>query len=87
MSKEQLLKALGVTESELQSLLEKIQAFLATLEPKEKELYLRSQPTLQEALKAFGPSATEVDLQQLFTSAGHSPTTVGFFLPKPHQPR
>lgn len=86
MNKEQLLEALGVTADELQSFLEKLEQFVTTLDPNERAMFERSQPTLQQALGAFGPSLNPQGLTQLFEVGSHPSVTLGVMMPKPNRP-
>lgn len=80
MTREEMLKRLGVTEAELRDFLHRFSQFAASLDPKQRAMLERSMPSMEEARKAFGPDVSEEDLLKLF-GGGRMDTPVIVCLP------
>jgi hypothetical protein len=66
MNREELLKALGLSDQEFRELLEKFNAFLSSLNKNQQAVVRRSLPTIGQALHALRPDVTEADLEEFF---------------------
>jgi carboxylesterase type B len=68
MTREELLKALGVTDEQLRDFLRKYRHFLGTLDEPQRKMMIRSTPTLETAQKFFTDEVLLEDLLRLFES-------------------
>lgn len=66
MTRDQMLKRLGLEEAELKDLLAKYAEFHKKLSPQQRAVITRSLPSVEDATKSFGPDVTAEDLQALF---------------------
>ncbi len=75
MTEKEMLEKLGLSKAELKNLLLRFKFFLDYLDEPQQKVVRASLPTLDEALKAFGPDATEKQLCKLFEGEkGEVPT-------------
>ncbi len=79
MSRDELLKALGLSSDELNDLLKKLRDFLDSLNAAQRTVIERSLPVIKEALTAFGPNVTEAELLALFKGDIHHPPVICIF--------
>ncbi len=79
MNDEEMLRALGLSASQLQDLLQKCRKFLESLDEQQRQVVTRSLPTMTEAVKAFGGHATEADLLRLFEGDEQHPPVLCIF--------
>ena len=82
MNREELLKELGLSEAEFQDLLQKFDAFFASLDENQQAVVSRSLPSTADVLATLGPGANEADLQKLFKGEKHHPPVCIFFFAK-----
>ncbi len=66
MNREEFLKELGLSQEKFQDLLQKFDAFFASLDKNQQAVVSRSLPSTADVLSALGPSANAADLQNLF---------------------
>ena len=79
MNDNEMLKALGLSASQLKDLLQKFRDFVKSLDEAQRHVVTRSLPTLAEAVKAFGGHATEADLLRLFEGDEQQPPVICIF--------
>lgn len=72
MTRDEMLKRMGLTSDGLNDLLKQYREFHDKLKPEQQSVLKRSLPSLEDAAKSFGPDVTPKDLQDLFdpTSSG-----------------
>jgi hypothetical protein len=80
MNQADMLKQLGVSQQQLQELLQKFQTFFNSLDSQQQQVVKTSLPSVSQAVAAFGPDATEADLLALFQADTQHPP-VALFLP------
>jgi len=78
MNREELLKELGLSSKQFDDLLQKFNAFFASLDKDQQAVVKRSLPTAADALASLGPGANEADLQNLFAGEGQRPPVAAF---------
>jgi hypothetical protein len=66
MTRQEMLKQLGITNSDLKDLLQKFEKFHDSLNDPQREVIARSLPTTAAAAKRFGSNVTAKDLEDLF---------------------
>jgi hypothetical protein len=66
MTRDEMLKRLGLSDEELKDLLHKFVKFHKSLNDHQKAVIERSLPTTAAAAKTFGPTVTPEHLEQLF---------------------
>jgi hypothetical protein len=79
MNDEEMLRALGLSASQLQDLLQKFRKFLQSLDEQQRQVVMRSLPTLTEGVNAFGGNANESDLVRLFEGDEQHPPVLCIF--------
>jgi division protein CdvB (Snf7/Vps24/ESCRT-III family) len=85
MNREELLKALGLSDQEFRELLDKFNVFLSSLDKNQQAVVRRSLPTIGQALHALKPDVTAADLEEFFRSDDDQdiPVTVLFWRQAP----
>jgi len=89
MTRDEMLRRLGLTDLELREMLAKFRDFYVTLDHNQQDTIKRSLP-MAEALEAFGPEVTKESLLELFEDK--SGTALMICVPlhhkhHPHEPR
>jgi hypothetical protein len=78
MTREEMLKKLGVTSVELHDFLSKYSSFVASLDVAQHTLISNSLPSMDQAMASFGPGVSADDLTRLFGGdAQHPPVFMG----------
>ena len=65
MTHEEFLYQLGLSREEFRDLLQKFSYFLGTLNEAQKDAVRRSNPTIAEAARSFGPEVTPEELEKI----------------------
>lgn len=65
MTRDEMLRRLGLTELELEDLLDKYRQFHKSLSDRQRVVMTRSLPSVEEAIRSFGPDVTVDDMQIL----------------------
>jgi hypothetical protein len=68
MTREEMLKRMGLTQEELTDLLQKLAQLHASLNDHQRAVLDRSLPTHSAAAKTFGANVTAADLQKLLSA-------------------
>lgn len=66
MTRNEMLKRMGLREDQLIHLLESFSRFYNSLDAAQKKVVNRSLPTLERAAKTFGPDVNPVEIQKYF---------------------
>ena len=69
MTREEMLKKMGLTHEELKDYWQKLGKFHASLNPHQRVVLERSLPTYSAAAKTFGADVTAGDLEKIVNSA------------------
>jgi len=85
MTREEMLKRLGLTKAENDDLMNKLGKFLVTLNPQQKKVFMNLMPKSQDVVKSFGPGVTVEDLETLATPTALA-AGVAFFAFQPPPP-
>ena len=72
MTREEMLKRMGLSSDELSELLQKLGALYVSLNERQRAVLNRSLPTHSAAAKTFGASVTAADLQKLLKTEHHA---------------
>lgn len=72
MTREEMLKRMGLTHEELKDFLQKLGQLHASLNDRQRAVLKRSLPTHSAAAKTFGADVTAGDLEKLFDGEQHS---------------
>jgi hypothetical protein len=67
MTRDEMLKKLGLTQEENDELMSKFAKFLQSLTPNQKRVFLDLMPRTDDVVKSFGPDVTIEQLQTLAT--------------------
>jgi Ca2+-binding EF-hand superfamily protein len=65
MTRDEMLRKMGLTEEQFRNLRQSFGAFYAKLSPEEKKVVDRTLPSLRRAARSLGPDVTENDLREL----------------------
>ena len=79
MNREEMLKKLGLSSEELDDFVRKYHHFLGTLDPAQRDMITRSLPTVDQAMKAFGPELKADELIKLFHGSKQIPIVACMF--------
>jgi hypothetical protein len=71
MTREEMLKKMGLTHEELKDYWQKLGKFHASLNPRQRVVLERSLPTYSAAAKTFGADVTAGDLEKIVNSEVH----------------
>src|ERR1700749_3711965 len=83
MTREEMLKRLGLTQAENDELMHKLATFLSSLTPKQKKVVLELMPRSSDVVKSFGPDLKIEDLQTLATPDALAAGVAFFAFPPP----
>ncbi len=69
MTRDEMLRELGLTQEQLKDLLKRHSDFMNSLDAAQKALVKSWSPSLEAAARSFGPGATAHDVQNLINHA------------------
>ncbi len=69
MTREEMLEKLGIGDADFRDYLNKVSAFRNSLNPNQLALFHRTLPSVSQVAAAFGPDATESDVESLCAEA------------------
>lgn len=87
MNREDMLKQLGVSQQQLQDLMQKFQTFFSSLDTQQQQVVKASMPTVKQAAAAFGSEVNEADLLDLFKADAQRPPLTCFIPIQQGKPR
>jgi len=65
VTKHEFLDQLGLSSEEFRDLLQKFSSFLGTLNEAQRDAVRRSNPSIAEAARTFGPEVTPAELEKI----------------------